>query len=191
MIRIIAGTLKGRTIRFDADRQSADITMQRVKEAFFSIIACLDIPRSFLDLFSCSGQMAFEAASRGYHPVHCIEHDRARYDLLRRNTESLGLGDAVRLHGADYRRVLASGSLPAEGFGLVYIDPPYQKVKGDVPQYRDILNAVKEHHVCAAGGVIALQHYSGNTIEPPTGLRVVMTRRYGTNTITLLQEETR
>jgi 16S rRNA (guanine966-N2)-methyltransferase len=188
MIRIIAGTLKGRTIRFDAERYSADITMQRVKEAFFSIVSCLDIPRTFLDLFSCSGQMAFEAASRGFDPVHCVEHDRARFDLLRRNIESLGLSDVVRVHGADYRRVLVSGVLPAEGFGLVYIDPPYQKVKGEVSQYHDILSSVKDHHVCAAGGIIALQHYAGNAIVPPSGMERVMSRRYGTNEITLLRE---
>ena len=69
-MRIIAGTARGR--RFDAPKgMDTRPTLDRVKEALFGSIQ-FEIPQStVLDLFSGSGNLGLEAASRGASKVIC------------------------------------------------------------------------------------------------------------------------
>ena len=63
-MRVISGSARG-TILHSIERISTRPTLDRVKESLFNIIQN-EIPESvFLDLFSGSGAVGLEAASRG------------------------------------------------------------------------------------------------------------------------------
>ena len=55
--------------------------MDRMRESLFSILGPLD-GTSFLDLFSGSGCVAIEAASRGASPIHLVEGDRGKKETI-------------------------------------------------------------------------------------------------------------
>ena len=58
--------------------------MDRMRESLFSILGDLS-GLSFLDLYSGSGCVAIEAASRGADPVHLVEMDRGKKATIEKN----------------------------------------------------------------------------------------------------------
>ena len=58
--------------------------MDRMRESLFSILGDLS-GLSFLDLFSGSGCVAIEAASRGAEPIHLVEMDRGKRETIEKN----------------------------------------------------------------------------------------------------------
>ena len=75
-MRITGGAYCGRIIELPESSMEIRPAMDRMRESVFAILGDLT-GLSFLDLFSGSGIIALEAASRGAHPVVCVERDRA------------------------------------------------------------------------------------------------------------------
>ena len=73
-MRIVAGTHKGRAVK-SRKGNSTRPTLERVKESLFSIINPYVEDSSFLDLYSGTGNIAFEALSRGAKRAVMIEKD--------------------------------------------------------------------------------------------------------------------
>ena len=67
-MRIISGTARG-TKLFTLEGQTTRPTLDRVKESIFNIIQSQIINSNFLDVFSGSGAIGLEAASRGAKKV--------------------------------------------------------------------------------------------------------------------------
>ena len=58
--------------------------MDMMRESMFSILGDIEgVP--FLDLFSGSGCVAIEAASRGASPIHLVEMDRGKKETIEKN----------------------------------------------------------------------------------------------------------
>jgi len=169
-MRVGAGRFKGRNIPFVNSRYGdADITMQMVKEAGFDIIGRRIEGSSFLDLFSCSGQVALEALSRGASCAVMNEHDRKRVEWLRRLKKDFSLGDEAEVVCLTWQRCFAAYAEKGRSFDILYCDPPYVKERKPVPLYGDILAAAGESGIVADGGIIIMQHHFGNVLDAEAG----------------------
>lgn len=93
--------------------------MDRMRESLFSILGDLS-GLSFLDLYSGSGCVAIEAASRGADPVHLVEADRGKKATIEKNLSFVE--ENHRLFMIDALRFLSSG---AYRYSIVYADPPF------------------------------------------------------------------
>ena len=83
-MRIISGTARGRQFDAPAGKDTRP-TLDRVKESIFGSIQ-FDIPDScVLDLFSGSGNLGLEAASRGAKKVICNDYNRDCAEQIRKN----------------------------------------------------------------------------------------------------------
>ncbi len=123
MIKIITGSAKGKrlkTLEGDATRP----TSQRIKEAMFSSIQFDIEGRRVLDLFAGSGQLGFEAISRGATEVMFVDASREADAIVKENARALGFFDSCRYLVSDYRNYIRKAS-GRESFDLVFIDPPY------------------------------------------------------------------
>ena len=132
-MRIIAGELRGRTLRSVEDPGCRPAT-GRVREAVFSMLEARGLvwPEcSVLDLFAGSGSLAFEAASRGARRICLVENSSRVVRCLEQNAADLGLAaprcrilreDVLRLLARRNRRGQAE---PEERFDVVFMDPPY------------------------------------------------------------------
>ena len=191
MIRIISGKLKGRLINFSNSKfQNADITSQMLKEAFFSIIS-EEKPDTFLDLFSCSGQIAFEAWSRGFESVHAVELDRKRFARLQQNIIYMDISEGMFVHNIDYSRFLDKCESDFIKFDVIYIDPPYVKASGPVVLYSDILEKIKNTGVLNPSALSVIQHFGKNVIEFDAEYYDYEKRRdYGSNSISFFRRKT-
>jgi 16S rRNA (guanine966-N2)-methyltransferase len=120
VLRIIAGTWRGRKLRFPA---SAAIrpTPDRVRETLFNWLGTATPAAQCLDLFAGSGALGLEALSRGAAHVSFVEQDAAAVRELRARLAEWQARDAA-VTRADALRYLGGTARP---FDIVFLDPPY------------------------------------------------------------------
>ena len=93
--------------------------MDMMRESMFSILGDIE-GISFLDLFSGSGCVAIEAASRGASPVHLVEMDRGKKETIEKNLSFVE--EQHRLFMMDAMRYISSTPYK---YSVVYADPPF------------------------------------------------------------------
>lgn len=121
-MRIISGTARG-TKLYTLEGQITRPTLDRVKESLFNIIQN-KIPNSiFLDLFSGSGAIGLEAASRGAKKVILCDKSKDAISIIKKNIEKTHLDNKVELYNLDYELLLQTKI--KEKLDIIYIDPPY------------------------------------------------------------------
>src|SRR6516164_1773455 len=127
-MRIIAGAWRGRTLvapRGTATRPTAD----RVRQALFDMLMhaswggrAIMEGANVLDAFAGTGALGLEALSRGAGHATFVEQDREALVALRANIAAC--------RAQDRSTVIAGNALaigPGPGFGLVFLDPPYDQ----------------------------------------------------------------
>jgi 16S rRNA (guanine966-N2)-methyltransferase len=136
-MRIIAGEWRGRQIaapKGDAVRP----TLDRVREAWMSIVHTSLPDARVMDLFAGSGALGLEALSRGAAHVDFVENDPRTFRVLQENVARMGAGERSTLHRQDAIAFLskvsgAKGEGDARGagegppYGVAFADPPYRK----------------------------------------------------------------
>jgi 16S rRNA (guanine966-N2)-methyltransferase len=132
-MRIIAGEWRGRQIAAPKG-DSVRPTLDRVREAWMSMVHTQLPEARVLDLFAGSGALGLEALSRGAASVEFVENDPRTFRVLQENVRQLAAEGRCTLH-----RVEAMGFLTTvvggEGVGVsgelaydvVFADPPYRK----------------------------------------------------------------
>jgi 16S rRNA (guanine966-N2)-methyltransferase len=122
VLRIIAGTWRGRRLRFPAEAAIRP-TPDRVRETLFNWLGSHMAGARCLDLFAGSGALGLEALSRGAASVQFVERDPVAARELARileewrapeGTWSVRRGDA-----------LAWLAEPPTAFDIVFLDPPF------------------------------------------------------------------
>jgi len=140
-MRIVGGTLKGRTIRTPEGRDTRP-TSDRARESIFNILAHAEWAPPLegarvIDTFAGSGALGFEAVSRGGAFCLFVETEAAARGCIRDNVEAFQLFGNTRIHR---RSATDLGPKPAglgAPFDLVFMDPPY--AQGHVPLALDQL----------------------------------------------------
>lgn len=118
-MRITGGRYRGRTIICPPGVIRP--AMDRMRESLFSILGPLD-GHSFLDLFSGSGCVGIEAASRGAQPVHLVEMDKLKKDTILKNISFVET--PIRLFLADALRFIRAAK---NTYSIIYADPPFPR----------------------------------------------------------------
>jgi len=183
-VRIIAGSYRGRVIPFDVRKfNDADITPQKVKEALFSILGDIS-GKYFLDLFGGSGQVGFEAVSRGAKGVVINESDRRRYEFIRHYAMQFPEDERPVVLNYPAFRALRFLHNRERYFDCIYIDPPYEKISGKVPVYVEILDEVGRYRDICENAIIILQHFSANELNRDIrGFSFIKRRDYGSTAL--------
>ena len=170
MIRITAGTLRGRRIAVPKDLVRP--TSERARQAFFNIVGARIHDARFLDLFAGSGIFSFEAVSRGARESVAIDDSRAHTAKI--DKEALSLEVPVRTVTAD--AVAGIKRLGGEVFDVIYADPPYA-----YDRYDELLMSIDTNLALAPEALLAIEHR--RRTEPftatPTQLRFLRRAEYG------------
>jgi len=99
-------------------------TLDRVREAWMSIVQPWLSDAHVLDLYAGSGALGLEALSRGARSADLVERDPRVFRVLQQNVATLSAGDAARLHRVDALRFAAKLG-PLE-YAVAFADPPYE-----------------------------------------------------------------
>jgi 16S rRNA (guanine(966)-N(2))-methyltransferase RsmD len=181
-VRIIAGIARGR--QFDAPKgMDTRPTLDRVKEALFGSLQ-FDIPESsVLDLFSGSGNLGLEAASRGAKRVICNDYNRDCAEQIQKNARLLGLDAGVQVQSKDYAVCLNDLSRVGETFDFAFLDAPYQngiaQLAADMIFSLGLLNE---------GGRVIIEHGAKYppTLTTPLA-KLTQTKRYGSCALSIFE----
>ena len=170
MIRITAGTLRGRRIPVPPD--DVRPTSERARQAFFDILGPRIRDARFLDLFAGSGIFSFEAFSRGAR--QCVAIDVSRKHTMAIDKAAKALEAPVRTVTAD--ALAGIKRLGEEVFDVIYADPPYA-----YERYDELLMAIDSEVKLAGEAVVAIEHR--RRTEPfaanPTNLKFSRRAEYG------------
>jgi 16S rRNA (guanine966-N2)-methyltransferase len=168
-MRIIGGKFQRRTIIAPA-RLPVRPTTDIAKEALFSIINNhFDFEAiTVLDLFSGTGNISYEFASRGAEEVISVDMNNNCVQFIRQTVDKLGM-ENLRVVRAEAFHFL---SFCKVSFDIVFADPPY-----DFTGIPEIPGKVFENNVIKPGGWLILEH--GENLKFHTHAHFLEARKYG------------
>lgn len=149
-MRIIGGKYRGRIIT-PFSGLKARPTTDFARESLFNILSNrVDFEAiSVLDLFSGTGSIAFEFASRGVGTVHLVEQDSRHIAGIRRVINDFGIAGIKPIH-IDVRAYLKTCKFK---YDIVFADPPY-----DLPWLKELPDLIISSGVLKDDGFFILEH---------------------------------
>jgi len=123
-MRIITGFLKGRQLETPKDLAIRP-TSDRCKESIFNM---LEVRKGIdgalvLDLFAGTGNLGFEAISRGAASVLAVDSSSESQRMVQSGAKYFGIEDKIRHLSMDVDSFLDRG--PEATFDIIFADPPY------------------------------------------------------------------
>lgn len=178
-MRVIAGSARG--VRLVAPK-GLEIrpTLDRVREALFSILGPSVEGSLFLDLFAGSGANGIEALSRGAQKAVFVDNDPRAIAAIERNLISAKLQDRAEIK----RTQLPEGLQVLAGlaFDFIFADPPYAFTGYDV-----LWHALNEKNLLAPGAIVIFEHSARLRLEDATAdLFPYRTSIYGETALSFL-----
>lgn len=176
-MRITGGKYCGRKVIIPTGELEIRPAMDRMRESLFAILGPLD-NTSFCDLFSGSGCVGLEAASRGAVKVHMVEMDRAKKEIMEKNISWAKENCEIKLFFANVLRFIPSCH---ESYDIVYADPPFP-MSGKT----NILDLVQRTHMVVPQGQFIVHIPAAEESQWPEeygDLVLTDTRKYGRNMI--------
>ncbi|MDR2878584.1 MAG: 16S rRNA (guanine(966)-N(2))-methyltransferase RsmD [Fusobacteriales bacterium] len=151
-MRVVAGSAKNKRLKTKEGRETRP-TLERVKEAVFSIISDEITDSSFLDLYAGIGSIAIEALSRGARRAVLIEQDKEALRIIIENINNCGFENISRAYKNDVIRALEILQRKGELFDIIFLDPPYKENISF-----DTLKKISECKVLKKEGIIISEH---------------------------------
>ena len=154
-MRVISGKARGVNLK-TPDGVLTRPTIDRVKEALFSIIN-FDIPASnVLDLFGGTGQLGIEALSRGAKSAVFVDQREDACKLIKENLRRTKLEQDAKVVRMDYLDYLKRCK---DKFDIIFLDPPYAEVF-----LENALKCITEIDILQSGGIIVAERPLGKDL---------------------------
>lgn len=149
-MRIISGKYRGRAINPPKNLQARPTT-DFAKENLFNVLNNLiDFEETdALDLFSGTGSISYELASRGVRSVTSVEINPVHCDFIRRTARMLGIDN---LYPVKANVFLYLKSCPKQ-FDLIFSDAPY-----DLTGSEEVIRLVFERGLLRDEGLLIFEH---------------------------------
>ena len=177
-MRIISGSARGRKLLSPVGMGTRP-TLDRIKEAIFNIIQDRTRNAIVVDMFSGTGSLGLEAASRGAEKCYLIDMGDTTFDMLQKNVDNLKFNDKCKCLKGDTYKYMQQFADEKIVFDLIFIDPPY--AKDMIPPAIEI---IASNGLLRKDGLIVCkidsteEIYEGNSIIQLSDLR-----KYGNTTV--------
>ncbi|HET8922902.1 MAG TPA: 16S rRNA (guanine(966)-N(2))-methyltransferase RsmD [Candidatus Acidoferrum sp.] len=156
-MRVIAGTYRSRTLK-SLKGLALRPTSDKLRETLFNVLGPSVAGSRFIDVFAGTGAIGIEALSRGAAEVVFVENHSPAAALIRRNLESLEIRTGTTVLAVDVLRGLekmaSRQKSDSEGYGFVFLDPPYAAAK----DYVRVLEFLGSANLLAPGGIVVAEH---------------------------------
>ena len=176
-MRIITGKFKGRQLSTVPDASVRPAT-DRVKTTIFNMLQNrlgLEDAR-VLDLFAGSGNLGFEALSRGAISVTFVDDNPEALSMIEQNAEELGCLEQCEIIETDAVSYLQRTS---GAFDLIFADPPYAYEEVALLPQR-----IFERELLASSGFLIIEHARRTTFAPLPHVHVAATKEFGNTHVT-------
>jgi 16S rRNA (guanine966-N2)-methyltransferase len=168
-MRIVGGQYRGRI--FDPGKKfKARPTTDMAKESLFNVLQnSIDFENiRALDLFSGTGSISYELASRGCTDVTAVEINVAHIHFIKEVIEKLG-EKHIRVVKSN---VFVFAAHIKEQFDLIFADPPY-----DHPKFAEVADLIFRNQLLKPDGLFILEHSGQFDYSSHPNFREL--RRYG------------
>ena len=168
-MRIVSGTHKGRLIR-PPKNFKARPTTDFAKENLFNVLnnifdyTELDV----LDLFSGTGSISYEFASRGSNSVISVESNFKHHIFIKKTIEELSLPN-IKAIKSDVFRFIKTYSTK---FDLIFADPPYE-----LNEIQSIPDFIFNHNILKPEGWLIVEHGDKTDFSKHSKFKEI--RKYG------------
>lgn len=177
-MRIIAGRARGRKLLSPATYETRP-TLDRVKEAMFSMIQGYIPEATVVDVFAGTGSLGLEAASRGAKECYLFDKSSVTFPLLKENVYNLKFEDFCHPLNIDAYEGLKMLAKKGKVFNIIFIDPPYCKEM--IPE---AIKVIKENNMLDENGIIVTKIDSIEEIyEGYEHIVLTKSRKYGNTTV--------
>lgn len=156
-MRIIGGTHKSR--RFNPPSNlKARPTTDFAKEGLFNVLDNLITFEGIqvLDLFSGTGSISYECASRGAANIYSVELNFQNSMYIKSTAKELGFTAIKAIKGDAFKFMASCGAK----FNFIFADPPYA-----LETLSTIPDKVFEAGILAEDGVFVLEHGRNNSFK--------------------------
>jgi 16S rRNA (guanine(966)-N(2))-methyltransferase RsmD len=149
-LRIIGGKYRGRRIEPPSDLRARPTT-DFAREGLFNILNNrLDFEAAkILDLFSGTGCISYEFASRGAATIHLVEKDARHISGIKKIIREVGFENIRPVH-IDVKAFLRTCT---ETYDVVFADPPYE-----LSWLKELPDMVTGSGVMEKDGIFILEH---------------------------------
>ena len=178
-MRIISGNKK--SIFINAPKNlPVRPTTDKVKESLFNIIQnkfelnyC-----SVLDIFSGTGNISYEFASRGCNDILSVDNNFNCIRFINKTAKELEI--KIRTKKIDYLSFLKNNN---EKFNIIFADPPYRFLLKD---YLEIIDIVGKNELLKESGELIIEHRSN--ISFIDNVKEVDERNYGSSSLSFFKK---
>jgi 16S rRNA (guanine(966)-N(2))-methyltransferase RsmD len=155
-MRIISGKKKGGVITFN-DKLPVRPTTDKAKEGIFNILnnRYYFNNKNVLDLFSGTGSISFEFASRGCENVTAIDNHSKCVNHIKKNSEKFNLN--INTECCDAIKYLNKNTLK---FNFIFVDPPY-----NYKYYQTIKNIIFDKKIIKKNGCLIIEHDKNTSFQ--------------------------
>ena len=150
-MRIISGKLKGRRLKAPK-KLPVRPTTDMAKEGLFNILNNLYYfdSISVIDLFSGTGNISYEFASRGSKNIYAIDTNYNCIKYIYNTAKEFNLD--INTYKSDVYKFLEKTSMKAD---VIFADPPYDF---EADKFLEIANTVFEKNMLNEEGVLIIEH---------------------------------
>lgn len=168
-MRIISGTYKGRYIPVRKNFQARPTT-DFAKENIFNVMSNhFDFEQlTVLDLFSGTGSISYEFASRGCKEIVSVEKDFRSFDFIKKTAKELQLSSITAMKADTFLFLKKSH----KNFDIIFADPPY-----DLDRIHEIPERVFASALLKTNGWLILEH--GKSTQFNDHEYLIDCRKYG------------
>lgn len=169
-MRIVAGTHRGRIVTpppsFNA-RPTTDFAKENLFNALSNLYDWEDV--ALLDLFSGTGSISYEAASRGARRVLSVEGNAAHQRFIAQTIKAMKFENIHSIRSNVFTFLKSSF---AEKFDVIFADPPYA-----LEEIKDIPDMILEKDILAENGTLVFEHSGDYDFSDHP--RFVQNKKYG------------
>lgn len=157
-MRIIGGNLRGKLISPPVNYKARPTT-DFAKEGLFNILANqFDFTEiSLLDLFSGTGSISFEFASRGCNFITAVEMSPMHASFIKNTASKLGLAKTIQVVHHNVFDFLGICTLK---YDIVFADPPY-----DIAGFGSIPEKILSYSLLKDDGMLVFEHPAAFSFE--------------------------
>ena len=177
-MRIISGQFKGRRIQAPK-RLPVRPTTDMSKEALFNILnnRFYFDELTVLDLYSGTGNISYEFASRGSDNIIAVDIDFGCINFINKTSEAFDMpiqaikGDVIKyLENCNYK------------FNIIFADPPYNFTQD---QFEAIPNLVYKNSLLEENGILIIEHSKHTDLSHTQNFS--MAKKYGGNVFSFFE----
>lgn len=183
-MRVIAGLAGGLKLK-TRDSEETKPTLDRVKEAMFSMLNPYLNGAVVLDLFSGSGSLGIEALSRS--ASECIFCDKSRVccDIIKDNLRHTGFWENAQVIQMDFTGMLKNLAEQSMRFDIVLLDPPYHK-----GFERQAMELISKYRLCFPRALCVVEHAAQDIMPEELGaFTLEKEKKYGTVGVSIYEKK--